>query len=129
MVWLWIILSDEWKNSKFLSENFCQKNEVKHALKMLFASFSMNWLIDEFLLSSNFTDPISESLLWGLLSFTRVNKELTGSRERTLWPHFSQSIYDKNQTRNFLNFLKLTLLLSLVHSWCPLPIKSERPFF
>ena len=35
-----------------------------------------------------------------------------------------------HQKGNFLNFLKLTLLSSLVHSWCPLwPVKHKRAFF
>ena len=35
-----------------------------------------------------------------------------------------------HQKGNFLNFSKLTLLLSLVHFWCPLwPVKRGSPFF
>ena len=31
---------------------------------------------------------------------------------------------------NFLNFAKLTLLLSVLHFWCPLwPVKQGSPFF
>ena len=55
-----------------------------------------------------------------------------GNFELIFLSHFLTKMrsFCAHQKGNFLNFAKLTLLLSLVHSWCPLwPVKRKRAFF